>query len=81
MTTSIRTEDLKRRMHGAVEALKHELAGLRTEASKRPLGGSGERARPAQLTDAARLEERGRASERDDTLRGAAHSSRRLGDL
>ena len=30
MTTSIRTEDLKRRMHGAVEALKHELAGLRT---------------------------------------------------
>ena len=30
MTASIRTEDLKRRMHGAVEALKHELAGLRT---------------------------------------------------
>jgi ribosome recycling factor len=30
MTTSISTADLKRRMHGAVEALKHELAGLRT---------------------------------------------------
>ena len=30
MTTSISTEDLKRRMHGAVEALKHELGGLRT---------------------------------------------------
>ena len=30
MTTSIRTEDLKRRMHGAVDALKHDLAGLRT---------------------------------------------------
>ena len=30
MTTSISTGDLKRRMHGAVEALKHELAGLRT---------------------------------------------------
>lgn len=30
MTTSIRTDDLKRRMHGAVEALKHDLAGLRT---------------------------------------------------
>src|SRR5213082_3178872 len=30
MTTSIRTDDLKRRMHGAVEALKHDLGGLRT---------------------------------------------------
>ena len=30
MTTSISTGDLKRRMHGAVEALKHDLAGLRT---------------------------------------------------
>src|SRR5690348_1152307 len=30
MTTSISTGDLNRRMHGAVEALKHELAGLRT---------------------------------------------------
>jgi ribosome recycling factor len=30
MTSSVRTEDLKRRMHGAVEALKHDLAGLRT---------------------------------------------------
>src|ERR1051325_3582072 len=30
MTTSIRTDDLKRRMHGAVEALKHDLTGLRT---------------------------------------------------
>ena len=30
MTTSIRTEDLKRRMHGAVEALRHDLGGLRT---------------------------------------------------
>ena len=30
MTTSIRTDDLKRRMHGALEALKHDLAGLRT---------------------------------------------------
>src|SRR3712207_6581623 len=30
MTTSISTNDLKRRMHGAVEALKHDLAGLRT---------------------------------------------------
>ncbi len=30
MTTSISTEDLKRRMHGAVEALRHELGGLRT---------------------------------------------------
>ncbi len=30
MTTSIRTDDLKRRMHGAIEALKHDLAGLRT---------------------------------------------------
>ena len=30
MSTSIDTGDLKRRMHGAVEALKHDLAGLRT---------------------------------------------------
>lgn len=30
MTTSISTADLNRRMHGALEALKHELAGLRT---------------------------------------------------
>ena len=30
MTTSISTDDLRRRMHGAVEALKHDLAGLRT---------------------------------------------------
>src|SRR3954447_9008056 len=30
MTTSIKTEDLKRRMHGAVEALKHDLGGLLT---------------------------------------------------
>ena len=30
MTTTISTADLKRRMHGAVEALKHELGGLRT---------------------------------------------------
>ena len=30
MTTTLSTEDLKRRMHGALEALKHYLAGLRT---------------------------------------------------
>jgi ribosome recycling factor len=30
MTTTISTDDLKRRMHGAVEALKHDLSGLRT---------------------------------------------------
>ena len=30
MTTSIDTSDLKRRMHGAVEALRHDLGGLRT---------------------------------------------------
>jgi ribosome recycling factor len=30
MTTTISTTDLKRRMHGAVEALKHDLSGLRT---------------------------------------------------
>ena len=30
MTTSIDTSDLKRRMHGAIEALKHDLGGLRT---------------------------------------------------
>lgn len=30
MTTTISTDDLKRRMHGAVEAFKHDLAGLRT---------------------------------------------------
>src|SRR4029078_11980706 len=29
MTTTVSTGDLKRRMHGAVEALKHDLAGLR----------------------------------------------------
>src|SRR3982750_1203756 len=30
MTTTVSTADLKRRMHGAVEALKHDLQGLRT---------------------------------------------------
>jgi ribosome recycling factor len=30
MTTTVSTADLKRRMHGAIEALKHDLAGLRT---------------------------------------------------
>ncbi len=30
MTTTINTQDLKRRMHGAVDALKHDLGGLRT---------------------------------------------------
>jgi ribosome recycling factor len=30
MTASINTDDLKRRMHGAVDALKHDFAGLRT---------------------------------------------------
>jgi ribosome recycling factor len=30
MTTSIDKSDLQRRMHGAVEALRHELSGLRT---------------------------------------------------
>src|SRR6476469_5687972 len=30
MTTTVSTDDLKRRMHGAVEALKHDLTGLRT---------------------------------------------------
>jgi ribosome recycling factor len=30
MTTSIKSDDLKRRMHGAVEVLKHDLGGLRT---------------------------------------------------
>ena len=30
MTTTISSDDLKRRMHGAVEAFKHDLAGLRT---------------------------------------------------
>ncbi len=30
MTTTISTDDLKRRMHGAVEALRHDLGGLRT---------------------------------------------------
>ena len=30
MTTTISTADLKRRMHGAVEALRHDLGGLRT---------------------------------------------------
>ncbi|HYX47460.1 MAG TPA: ribosome recycling factor [Sphingomicrobium sp.] len=30
MTTTISTDDLRRRMHGAVEAFRHDLAGLRT---------------------------------------------------
>ena len=30
MTTTVSTDDLRRRMHGAVEALKHDLTGLRT---------------------------------------------------
>ena len=30
MTTSIKTDDSNRRMHGAVDALRHELGGLRT---------------------------------------------------
>jgi ribosome recycling factor len=30
MTTTVSTADLKRRMHGAVEALKHDLGGLRS---------------------------------------------------
>ena len=30
MTTSIDKSDLQRRMHGAIDALKHDLAGLRT---------------------------------------------------
>jgi ribosome recycling factor len=30
MPASVETADLQRRMHGAVEALKHDLAGLRT---------------------------------------------------
>jgi len=30
MTTTISTDDLKRRMHGAVEVLRHDLGGLRT---------------------------------------------------
>ena len=30
MSTTISTEDLKRRMHGAVEAFRHDLGGLRT---------------------------------------------------
>jgi len=30
MTTTVDKNDLQRRMHGAVEALKHELGGLRT---------------------------------------------------
>jgi ribosome recycling factor len=30
MTSTVSTADLKRRMHGATEALKHDLAGLRT---------------------------------------------------
>jgi ribosome recycling factor len=30
MTSSVRTDELKRRMHGAVDALKHDLGGLRT---------------------------------------------------
>jgi ribosome recycling factor len=30
MTTTISTDDLKRRMHGAVEVFRHDLGGLRT---------------------------------------------------
>ncbi len=30
MTTSISTDDLKRRMHGALDVLRHDLGGLRT---------------------------------------------------
>src|SRR3569833_2923094 len=30
MTTNVSIDDLKRRMHGAVDALKHDLGGLRT---------------------------------------------------
>ena len=30
MTTTINTDDLRRRMHGAVEAFRHDLGGLRT---------------------------------------------------
>ena len=30
MTTTVQTDDLKRRMHGAVEAFRHDLGGLRT---------------------------------------------------
>jgi len=30
MTTTVSTADLKRRMHGAVDALRHDLGGLRT---------------------------------------------------
>src|SRR5574338_49838 len=30
MTSSIRTDDLKRRMHGAVDALRHDLGAVRT---------------------------------------------------
>ena len=30
MTTTVSTADLNRRMHGALEALRHDLAGLRT---------------------------------------------------
>ena len=30
MTTSISTDDLRRRMHGALDALRHDLGGLRT---------------------------------------------------
>jgi len=30
MTTTMSTDDLKRRMHGAVEAFRHDLGGLRT---------------------------------------------------
>ena len=30
MTTTISTDDLRRRMHGAVEVFKHDLGGLRT---------------------------------------------------
>src|SRR3954447_12605601 len=30
MTTTVSTADLQRRMHGAVDALRHDLSGLRT---------------------------------------------------
>ena len=36
MTTTVSTADLKRRMHGAVEALRHDLQGLRTGRASTP---------------------------------------------
>src|SRR3954464_4816310 len=47
MTTSISTSDLNRRMHGALEALRHDLGGLRTGRASSalldpvPVGGYG----------------------------------------